>query len=138
MNWLKRHPIWTALIILSLAAAGFNYFSSRRNSSRLSYAEKAADDCTPVGSELAQVKTCLLQAGFDINQMPPADRTLTLYVGRETQIVAQAGDIPFYARSHWELSGWFPCKSWNVEAILTFSPQGRVKQRLGDQFGKCL
>jgi hypothetical protein len=86
MNWLKRHPIWTAPIILSLAAAGFNYFSSRRNSSRLSYAEKAADDCTPVGSELAQVKTCLLQAGFDINQMPPADRTLTLYVGAKHKL----------------------------------------------------
>ena len=137
MNWVRRHPIWTAVISLALALIAANYFSSRSETSKRNALERMANDCTPGNSQLVEVKTCLLRFGFEVNQMPAAHETLPLYNGRGGEIVAYPGEIPFHARRETTQAGFF-CSSWSIEVILTFSSDGRLKQHYVGQSGRCL
>ena len=100
--------------------------------------EKLANICTSPGVSVGEVETCFRSAGIEFTRLPKALDETPLYFDGKTQITAHKGDLPMVASTHSGATGGFPCGRTDVQIVLVFGLNERLRDRSVKIVATCL
>jgi hypothetical protein len=130
LSWSRRHPwlVGGLILIASILGYAIHLFQPHgyRNLERL---ESLANRCTLLGASLADVSECFRRADIEFSSLPKAAVEDILYFDGRVRITAHKGDIPMIAMTRSGATGPFPCGRVDVQIVLVFGSDERLRDR---------
>ena len=130
LSWVRRHPWLVGALLLLISVSGYALYLFQphgyRNLERL---ESLANRCTSMGSSIAQVSDCFRRAGIEFSALPKAEEEYRVYFDGRGRITAHKGDIPMTAMTRSGATGPFPCGRADVQIVLVFGPDEKLRDR---------
>jgi hypothetical protein len=138
LRWVRRHPWLVSTLFLLISVAGYAVYRLQphgyRNLERL---ESLANRCTSTGSSIADVGDCFRRAGIEFSALPKAEEEYTVYYDGRVRMTAYKGDIPMTALTRSGATGPFPCGRADVQIVLVFGPDERLRDRTVKRVNTC-
>jgi hypothetical protein len=138
LSWVRRHPWLVSALLLLISVSGYAVYRFQphgyRNLERL---ESLANRCTSPGSSIADVNDCFRRAGIEFSVLPKAEEEDPVYYDGRVRITAHKGDIPMTALTHSGATGPFPCGRADVQIVLVFGPDERLRDRSVKRVNTC-
>jgi hypothetical protein len=137
-GWPRRHP-WLAVISLLLVSAlGYViYLFQPHGYHNLERLESLANGCTSPGASIADVGNCLRATEIQFNEYPKANEEDPLVFNSRVSITAHKGDIPVLAVTHSGANGPFPCGEVDLQIVLVFGSDEKLRDRSVERVYTC-
>jgi hypothetical protein len=130
LSRFRRYPWLVGGLLLFMSASGYVVYlfqaHGHRNLERL---ESLANRCTSLGASITDVGDCFRRAGIEFSALPKAEEEYTLYFDGRVRITAHKGEIPMTASTRSGAIGPFPCGRADVQIVLLFGPDERLRDR---------
>jgi len=138
LSRLRRHP-WLAgglLPLMSVSGYAVYLFQPHgyRNLERL---ESLANRCSSAGRSITDVSDCFRRAGIESSVLSRAEQEYPLYFDGRVRITAHKGDSWMTALTHSGATGPFPCGRADVQIVLVFGPDEKLRDRLVKRSYSC-
>ena len=138
-SWLRRHPGLAVFFLVLILALGYTVYLFQphgyRNLQRL---ENLANGCTSPGKNVADVRACFqataIAPKIEFAPYPiESDEEPPLISG----LLAHKGDTVMATTTQSGASGPFPCGRVDLQIVLVFGPNERLRDRLVKRFYTC-
>lgn len=139
LNWcFRRHPWLTAAVLLLTSVSGYAvYLFQPRGYGNLERLEGLANGCTSAGASITDVGDCFRRTGIEFSMLPEAAKEYPLYFDGRTSIIAHRGDIPMTALTRSGATGPFPCGRVEMQIVLVFGPDEKLRDRSVKRTSTC-
>jgi hypothetical protein len=138
LSWLRRHPILAILLLLLSAVLGYvGYLFQPHGYRNLERLETLANRCTPPSASVAYVQECFREGGLQLTTESVANDEENPIVSGRQNLYAHKGDTVLAGTTNSGANGPIPCGRADLQIVLVFGPDQKLRDHMVKRFYTC-